>query len=114
RSSLSSWDVVPLDDGMEVDDDGDLSDDSMGLSSEFTETVDSNPSLMRNAFARPQRTLAPIFPSVHNDLPPARPISQIQPVSALTQLLKAQKPGNPMYDYSIFSGQGELRPLKCN
>lgn len=108
RSSLSSYDNNVV----RFEDPGEESDDSTALSSEFTETADSNPSVMKNPFNR-LRPPPSATPMISYDLPPARPISMIQPISALTQLLRAKKPGNAMYDFSIFSGKGELRPLDC-
>lgn len=54
-----------------------------------------------------------ISPSVLHALPPPRPISLLQPVSALTQMLKAQQAetANPMESFRVFSGKGELQQL---
>ncbi|KAI5841036.1 stress-activated map kinase interacting protein 1-domain-containing protein [Morchella snyderi] len=45
--------------------------------------------------------------------PPIRPVSQLQPVSALTQLLaaKSREAENPLEGYRLFSGKGELTPI---
>lgn len=45
--------------------------------------------------------------------PPIRPVSQLQPVSALTQLLaaKSREAENPLESYRLFSGKGELTPI---
>ncbi|RPA71623.1 SIN1-domain-containing protein [Ascobolus immersus RN42] len=126
RISVSSSDIGGLGQGVGFGDDaGDDSDISDTLSSEFTETVDSNPSVMRpgnflggpfggGQSARQGRLLgvpgSPAIGTLH-ELPPARPISMVQPVSLLTQMLKGDAPDNPLYQYSIHSGQGELKPI---
>jgi target of rapamycin complex 2 subunit MAPKAP1 len=47
-------------------------------------------------------------------LPPPRPISMIQPTSALGQAIRAQKqkPQNPLEIFVRFSGKGALEPLR--
>lgn len=47
------------------------------------------------------------------DLPPPRPISQIKPVSLLTEKLLARKqaPSNPVEVFAAFSGKGSTDPL---
>lgn len=94
------------------DDSGDDSDASTTLSSDFTETADSNPHGIGHALSSPM-PIGLASPSVLHALPPARPISQIQPVSILSQMLKAsaEKEGNPMEAYSTVSGKGELSQL---
>lgn len=112
RSSPNS--SLPRDDGF-GDDTGDDSDASTSLSSDFTETVDSNPAAIGNSLSSSIRRPFPISsPAVLHALPPPiRPVSQIQPISALTQLLqaKAREAANPMEPYRLFSGKGELTPV---
>lgn len=105
---------MPRDDGF-GDDTGDDSDASTSLSSDFTETADSNPAVIGNSLSSSIRHPFPISsPAVLHALPPPiRPVSQIQPISALTQLLqaKAREAANPMEPYRLFSGKGELTPV---
>lgn len=112
RSSPNS--SLPRDDGF-GDDTGDDSDASTSLSSDFTETADSNPAVIGNSLSSAlRRAQVPQSPAVLHALPPPiRPVSQVQPVSALTMLLKAKEreAANPMETYRLFSGQGELTPV---
>ncbi|PWW76804.1 hypothetical protein C7212DRAFT_344274 [Tuber magnatum] len=89
------------------DDDDDS--DASSLDSDFTETADSDPtSVFSNEGG------APSSPGIFHALPPPiRPVSMIQPVSLLTQLLKAKESeaANPMEDYQQFAGKGELAPI---
>lgn len=96
----------------DLDDSGDESDASTALSSDFTETADSNPHVIGHALSS-SIPMGLISPSVLHALPPPRPISQLQPVSALTQMLKAQQAetANPMESFRVFSGKGELQQL---
>lgn len=96
----------------DLDDSGDESDASTALSSDFTETADSNPHVIGHALST-SIPMGLVSPSVLHALPPPRPISTIQPVSALTQMLKAKQveAANPMEDYQVFSGKGELMQL---
>ncbi|ODQ53639.1 SIN1-domain-containing protein [Saitoella complicata NRRL Y-17804] len=50
----------------------------------------------------------------HKPLPKPRPISTIQPSSALTALFKANEAAdhNPLAHYAVFSGKGDLNPLR--
>ena len=103
----------------ELNDSGDESDASTAMSSDFTETADSNPHRIGHAMSSSIPIVSPSVlyalpsPSVLHALPPPRPISQLQPVSTLTQLLKAQKAeaANPMEEFRVFSGKGELQQL---
>ncbi|KAF8475654.1 stress-activated map kinase interacting protein 1-domain-containing protein [Kalaharituber pfeilii] len=93
----------------DLDDSAEDSDASTTLSSDFTETADSNPHVIGRALS----TSIPMglsSPSVLHALPPPRPISKVPPVSALTQLLKAQQQeaANPLEAFRTFSGKGEL------
>lgn len=106
------------------------------LDSDFAGTADSNSLLGVGADALdstpPPKQMASIPPAItpHNSspnkrtkqqqpqsilptLPPARPISMIQPVSALTQALKAKnsKPVDPLQRFGTLSGEGEPVPL---
>lgn len=112
RSSPNS--SLPRDDGF-GDDTGDDSDASTSISSDFTETADSNPAVIGNSLSSPiRRPIPEQSPAVLHALPPPiRPISQIQPISALTQLLqaKAREAANPMEPFRLFSGKGELTPI---
>lgn len=96
----------------DLDDSGDESDTSTALSSDFTETADSNPHVIGHALSA-SIPMGLISPSVLHALPPPRPISLLQPVSALTQMLKAQQAetANPMESFRVFSGKGELQQL---
>lgn len=96
----------------ELNDSGDESDASTAISSDFTETADSDPHRIGHAMSS-SIPIGLISPSVLHALPPPRPISQLQPVSTLTQLLKAQQAeaANPMEEFRVFSGKGELQQL---
>ncbi|KAI5779101.1 stress-activated map kinase interacting protein 1-domain-containing protein [Geopyxis carbonaria] len=90
-------------------DSGDESDASSTMSSDFVITADSGPEV-RLASAAVART----SPAVLNALPPPiRPVSQVQPVSQLTRLLKAKETEaeSPMDAYRFFAGKGELTPV---
>lgn len=89
------------------DDDDDS--DASSLDSDFTETADSDPT---SAFSH--KGGVPSSPGIFHALPPPiRPVSMVQPVSILTQLLKAKESeaANPMEDYQQFAGKGELAPI---
>lgn len=107
------------------------SDDS-SLNSEFEESVDSGSFLgeVADASSSPLETRLKHIPpaitphsisprkskqalSLLQDLPPARPISVIQPVSALTAALKAKnkKPESPFEQFASLSGKGDPNPL---
>lgn len=108
---------------------GDESDET-SLSSEFAETADSesllddvhNP-LTSSPLANlpPGMTINPPSPrkprtaptSTLQALPPPRPISTIQPISALGQAIRARqaKPNNPVEIFARYSGKGALNPL---
>ncbi|KAF4313518.1 Stress-activated map kinase interacting 1 [Botryosphaeria dothidea] len=117
------------------EDDEDESEDS-DLDSDFAGTADSNSLLGVEAdplsSTPPPKQMQNIPPAItpHNSspnkrtkqqqaqtilptLPPARPISMVQPVSALTQALKAKssKPADPLQRFGILSGEGEQSPL---
>ncbi|KAL1635107.1 Component of a membrane-bound complex containing the Tor2p kinase [Neofusicoccum ribis] len=117
------------------EDDEDESEES-DLDSDFAGTADSNSLLGVGADALdstpPPKRVPNIPPAItpHNSspnkrtkqqqsqsilptLPPARPISMIQPVSALTQALKAKssKPADPLQRFGTLSGEGEPGPL---
>lgn len=104
--------------------------DGTTLSSEFGETADSA-SLLDDApgpltsssladisgqnipqTPSPKKTRA--NPSILQDLPPPRPISVIQPVSALGLAIKARrkKPANPLEAFAGLSGKGIPSPLQ--
>ncbi|RPA94720.1 hypothetical protein L873DRAFT_1846464 [Choiromyces venosus 120613-1] len=90
-------------------DDEDDDSDASSLDSDFTETADSDPT---SAF--PSKGGLPSSPGILHALPPPiRPVSMIQPVSLLTQLLKAKasEAANPMEEYQQFAGKGELAPI---
>ncbi|KAL0263433.1 Component of a membrane-bound complex containing the Tor2p kinase [Diplodia seriata] len=117
------------------EDDEDETEDS-DLDSDFAGTADSNSLLGVGADALdstpPPKQIQNIPPAItpHNSspnkrtkqqqaqtilptLPPARPISVVQPVSALTQALKAKssKPADPVQRFGILLGQTESSPL---
>lgn len=54
-----------------------------------------------------------LMPDKLPELPPARPISTVQPKSALAAAIKAsnQQPANPFERFATLSGQGEPNPL---
>ena len=100
------------------------------LSSEFAETADSESLLgdVPDALASTSMigipaaiTLNPpsprkpknAAPNVLQALPPPRPISTIQPISALGEAIRAQqsKPKNPVEIFARLSGKGALNPL---
>ncbi|KAL7268156.1 Component of a membrane-bound complex containing the Tor2p kinase [Rhizina undulata] len=111
RSSPNS--SLPRDDGFgHVS--GNFSDASSSLSSNFTETADSNPAVIGNSLSPPTKPRVQESPAVLHALPPPiRPVSQIQPVSMLTLMIKAKQAEkeNPMESYRLFSGKGELNPI---
>ena len=103
------------------------------LSSEFAETADSESLLDADDehlqasslvdLVPPALNIAPVpasprkakyqAPTQIQPLPPPRPISMVQPVSALGQAIRAQKsrPKNPVELFARFSGKGALEPL---
>lgn len=116
---------------LEDPDQGAESDDST-LSSEFAGTADSNSLLGEVADpldSSPPTDLTNIPPAITpfntspkkakqatpvlQALPPPRPISVLQPVSALTLALKAKdkKPENPLQRFVTLSGKGDPNPL---
>ena len=112
RSPGSSYVKDSTELNFDLDDSGDESDASTNLSSDFTETVDSNPHVIGSALTSPI-PMGLSSPSVLHILPPPRPISMIQPVSALTQMIQASqaKEANPMEKFRVHSGKGELSHL---
>lgn len=108
---------------------GEESDDTT-LSSEFGETADSasllddvDGPLTSSSLADISRQIMPqtpspkktrTNPSMLQDLPPPRPISVIQPVSALGLAIKARrkKPANPLEAFAGLSGKGIPNPLQ--
>ena len=115
----------------QAEESGNVSDGS-SLSSEFAETADSEslldvedndlgpsslahlipPALNINPPASPRKTRNQV-PNTLQALPPPRPISTIQPISALGQAIRARKakPKNPIEIFARFSGKGALDPL---
>ena len=106
-------------------DEADSDDDS--LASGFSETIDAN-SLLEDVDAVDSSPLAPIKPApspgaspkkskqltdLPQELPPPRPISTIQPVSALAAAIRAKnkKPTAPFERFSTFSGESARDPL---
>jgi target of rapamycin complex 2 subunit MAPKAP1 len=105
--------------------------DTSSLSSEFAETADSESLLDVDDERLASSSLADLMPGPLNvtpasprktrhqapnqlqALPPPRPISMIQPASALGQAIRAQKskPKNPLEIFAKFSGKGALDPL---
>ncbi|KAI5811261.1 stress-activated map kinase interacting protein 1-domain-containing protein [Peziza echinospora] len=112
RSPSSSYYTRDRSLSFDLDDSGDDSDASTTLSSDFTETADSNPIVIGHALSSSFPT-GLSSPSILHALPPPRPISTIQPVSALTQMIKAKQAeiANPMETYRVHSGKGELSHL---
>ncbi|KAI9675418.1 MAG: hypothetical protein M1817_001322 [Caeruleum heppii] len=127
-------------DGVEEEDSAEDSDAGTALSSDFAETAGS-PSLLQGVVADPltssplpevpspgttpslrnnhlRGNLAPrqakgAAPSVLQALPPPRPISMIQPVSALSLAINARrtKAASPFERFATFSGKGDPNPL---
>ncbi|MCJ1282296.1 hypothetical protein MMC26_001619 [Xylographa opegraphella] len=112
------------------DDESDDESDDASLSSEFGETADSESLLdsIRNPLTSPALTTAPSAITINPPsprktrsaqsnalpaLPPPRPISTIQPISALGQAIRARqaKPKNPIDIFARLSGKGALDPL---
>jgi len=103
--------------------------DGTTLSSEFAETADSGSLLddVADPLTSSPLTNMPRHSTPHNqspkktrtnpsmlqDLPPPRPISVIQPVSALGLAIKARrkKPDNPLEAFARLSGKGIPNPL---
>ena len=122
-----------LDVGETIDEDSAEDSDGGSLSSEFAETADSG-SLLDDVSSplaeSPLRNIpqgitvsqtSPVSPKKSRNIPPAvlqalpppRPISTIQPVSALGQAIRARqaKPTNPVEAFARLSGKGALDPL---
>jgi hypothetical protein len=109
RSSPNS--SLPRNGGYDSADDSDA---SSTMSSDFIATADSNPDVIGNSLSPPTKIATRTFPGVLNALPPPiRPVSQVQPVSALTLMLKAteSEAENPMKAYRFLSGKGESSPI---
>lgn len=110
-------------DGQESE--ADSEDDS--LASGFSETMDPSPSWadVGRVNSSPLAALKPepspgpspkkskALPDGPQELPPARPISTIQPVSALAAAIKARnkKSNSPFEKFASFSGEGASDPL---
>ena len=113
-----------------IDEDSAEESDGSSLSSEFAETADSGSLLddVQNALVSTSLTEMPsattvnppspkksrnVPPPVLQELPPPRPISTIQPISALGQAIRARqaKPKNPVEVFARLSGKGALNPL---
>lgn len=114
-----------------IDEDSGEESGRTSLSSEFAETADSGSLLdgVRGPLAASSLTEMPSTISLDPEspkrvtknppssmlqaLPPARPISTIQPISLLGQAIKARqsKPRNPIEAFARLSGKGVLDPL---
>lgn len=109
-----------------INEDLEAESDRSDLSSEFAETADSEslldgigasslteipPPLTINK--EPPNKLKNASSSLLQPLPPARPISNVQPTSLLGQALRAgkSKPKNPVETFARLSGKGALDPL---
>ena len=119
-----------LEDVQEESEQDDAASVTSSLSSAFDETADSE-SLLDTDVHLDAGSLADLMPHPLNvipasprktrtqsnqqlqALPPPRPISMIQPASALGQAIRAQKtkPKNPLEVFTRFSGKGALEPL---
>lgn len=107
------------------------SDSDSSLASAFSETLGSN-SLLGNHTGPLQGSIFTSMPAQQpqsppsasprkgklssatlQDLPPARPISMIQPVSALAMAIRARnkKPTNPIERFAVLSGNADSSPL---
>ncbi|KAF3915281.1 hypothetical protein AA313_de0201204 [Arthrobotrys entomopaga] len=109
---------------IDLDSDEDLdaedADDASTISSDFAGATTVNPTLLSSA-ANTSPPLQGLFvdaPGTKNPtnlppLPPPRPISQIQPVSLLTQLIKANEEEiqHPLDIYTQFSGKGDVKAV---
>ena len=110
-----------------INEDSEAESDRSDLSSEFAETADSE-SLLDDVRASSLTDMPPPLnvnkespsklknvasSSLLQPLPPARPISTIQPISLLGQALRAgkSKPKNPVEAFARLSGKGALDPL---
>ena len=113
-----------------IEEDSGEESDGTTLSSEFAETGDSGSLLsdIRNPLASSSLTNSPRAMALRDtspkktkqspqtllqELPPPRPISMVQPVSALGQAIRARKakPKNPVEGFARLSGKGVLDPL---
>ena len=112
------------------DDDSGEESEETSLSSEFAEAADSEslldevretlaassmadlPPGMTNNPPSPKKTRTTVTDTLQA-LPPPRPISTIQPISALGQAIRAQqsKPKNPVETFARLSGKGVPDPL---
>ena len=109
-----------------INEDLEAESDRSDLSSEFAETADSE-SLLDDIDSSSLANVSPRI-NVNNEspskpknasssllqpLPPARPISTLQPTSLLGQALRAgkSKPKNPVESFARLSGKGALDPL---
>jgi hypothetical protein len=107
---------------LEDEDSGEAS-DGTSLSSEFEETIGSVPFLDNSNASHlgqhirqaefPPRTFKP-QPNTFEQLPPPRPISTIQPVSALTMAIKAKQSDSatPYDSFASLSGKGDPSRIK--
>jgi len=98
----------------DFDSEDDSEDDGSTLSSDFTETADSNPGILSSSSPiKPLFANNPKETSSLDPLPPARPISQMFPVSALTQLIKAnsEEISHPLDIYTQFSAKGDVKSV---
>ena len=109
-----------------INEDLEAESDRSDLSSEFAETADSEsllddivsssladmPAEMNIDKESPSKPKN-VSSSILQPLPPARPISTIQPTSLLGQALRAgkSKPKNPVEAFARLSGKGALDPL---
>lgn len=113
-----------------IEEDSGEESDGTTLSSEFAETGDSGSLLsdIRNPLASCSPTDSPrpmalpdtsprktkqASQTLLQELPPPRPISMVQPISALGQAIRARKakPRNPVEGFARLSGKGVLDPL---
>ncbi|KAF3924915.1 hypothetical protein ABW21_db0207551 [Orbilia brochopaga] len=99
------------------DDDDNDDDDASTISSDFAGPGAANANMLSSSSNTPP-PIAPLFatqpsksPAPLAPLPPPRPISQIQPVSLLTQLIKANQEeiSHPLDVYTQFSGKGDMK-----
>lgn len=83
---------------------------SSTLSLDFLNTADSHPPTSYPPAALPTSRLPA---TLHALPPPIRPVSQIPPISLLSQLLRASESStsSPLDPYRTYSGKGELTPI---
>ncbi|KAK6501630.1 hypothetical protein TWF481_009465 [Arthrobotrys musiformis] len=114
-TSFRNQNEIDFDSDEDLEGDDDEDDASSTVSSDFTGAVTANSTLLESNAGTPP----PLFNGLQINkastalppLPPPRPISVIQPVSLLTQLIRAneQEMQHPLDMYTKFSGKGDMK-----